>query len=180
MKHINHQAKQKLYQANVFPKLFTFEDQFPEIDAGREIISHKGKKPALFIRAPKILLVEDNLMLQTVFDEMLSFLGCKIDIADDGYEAVAMANQKTYDVIFMDIGLPRLNGIGATKIIRSQEPSQYHNIIVALTAYGDAVAKECEEAGVNDFYTKPVLLDDLTRILKHWLPHLLVPNNNLN
>jgi CheY-like chemotaxis protein len=177
MKHVNHQEKQKFYHSNVFPKLVTYENQFPEIDSGDETTHHKGKKLKLFISPPKILLVEDNLMLQTVFEDMLSFLGCKIDIAEDGYEAVAMANKKIYDVIFMDIGLPRLDGIGATKAIRSQELRQHRNIIVALTAYGDAVAKECEEAGVNDFYTKPVLLDDLTRILKHWLPHLLIPNN---
>ena len=145
----------------------TYEDQFSETTSGNNI----------FTTPPKILFVEDNLMLQNIFTEMLNLLGCKVYIAEDGYEAVSMANKKAYDLIFMDIGLPKLNGIEATKSIRSQEPSQHRNIIVALTAYGNSVAKKCEAAGINDFYTKPVLIDDLTRILRYWLPHLLSPNN---
>jgi CheY-like chemotaxis protein len=178
MKNLKHQASQKFYNPNIFSKLVTYENQFPEIDAGHEITPRKKKKLKLFISQPQVLLVEDSLMLQSVFEDMLNFLGCRVDIAEDGYEAVTMANKKTYDVIFMDIGLPRLDGIGATKIIRNQEPRQHRNIIVALTAYGDTVAKECEDAGVNDFYTKPVLLDDLKRILTYWLPHLVNPTTS--
>ncbi|MFU8797316.1 MAG: response regulator [Gammaproteobacteria bacterium] len=165
------------YSPAILPHVTTYEDGFPETTAGNNMLSHSKNMSEFFVRSPKILVVEDNLMLQTVFTDMLHSLGCKIDIADDGYEAISMSSKKSYDLIFMDIGLPKLDGLATTKIIRSRETDRKRNIIVAISAYGDLLEKGCLEAGMDDVCVKPVLLDGFLRLLTHWLPHLLLPND---
>jgi signal transduction histidine kinase/ActR/RegA family two-component response regulator len=110
-----------------------------------------------------ILIVEDNLINQKVLQISLKKLGfTKITIANDGMECVELFNDKTFDVIFMDMQMPRLDGVDATRIIRSLDLAK-PPYIIALTA--NAFQEDvtlCKEAGMNDFLAKP--LD--TKILK--------------
>jgi len=171
MENLHHQEQHKFYRSNLF------ENRFLEpIDAEYEMPIDTGKPSSPFIARPKILLVEDSLMLQTLHIEMLSLIGCKVDLAEDGHEAVAMASKKAYDVIFMDVGLPRMDGITATKAIRSQELKYHRNVIIALTTHSIEIEKECRDAGIDDFYPKPIHADMLMNILKFWLPDLLIRN----
>ncbi|MFU8797411.1 MAG: response regulator [Gammaproteobacteria bacterium] len=139
-------------------------------------LSRQTKSKTLFSRPPKILLVEDNIIIQKVNIAMLTNLGCEVDLADNGLKAVSMF-KNGYDLIFMDVGLPELDGISATKVIRCNEPKNRPNIIAVLTAFGDTVEKKCLDAGANGLYTKPLLQNDLLEVLKYWLPHLLKTNN---
>jgi CheY-like chemotaxis protein len=171
VKNFNHQEAHNFYHPSLF------ENQFPEIvDMDDENCIGTGKNASIFIASPKVLLVEDNLMIQTLHMEMLSLMGCKVDLAEDGHEAMAMANQKAYDVIFMDIGLPKMDGIAATKAIRTQEPKHHRSVIVALTTYSNEIEKACRDAGIDDFYTKPIKKEMLTNILTYWLSDLRSKN----
>ncbi len=110
-----------------------------------------------------ILIVEDNLINQKVLQISLKKLGfTNVTIANDGMECVELFNAQTFDVIFMDMQMPRLDGLDATRIIRSLDLAK-PPYIIALTANAfQEDVKLCKEAGMNDFLAKP--LD--TKILK--------------
>ena len=115
----------------------------------------------------KVLLVEDNSVNQKVALRMLKKLGIEADIAGNGQEAVDIAGKIRYDIILMDMMMPVMDGIEATKVIRSEEHPQTHRAnIIAMTAN---VMKEdvmrCEEAGMDDFLSKPVRLEKLEQTI---------------
>jgi CheY-like chemotaxis protein len=105
----------------------------------------------------RILLAEDNLVNQKVATLTLSRLGHTAEIAVDGREAVEAVRDNDYDLIFMDMQMPRLAGSAATKEIRKIRYGSLRPYIVAMTASAreeDKIA--CLEAGMNDFITKPL------------------------
>ena len=111
----------------------------------------------------KVLLVEDEKMIQVIHLMYLQELGCKVDIVDNGTKAVSQAKQK-YDLIFMDVGLPDISGIEATRQIRKNGVTCK---IVVLTAFIRADVKdECLTAGVNLVAAKPITPDKLSRIVR--------------
>lgn len=119
---------------------------------------------------PKILLVEDNLINQRVTEHMLKELGCKITIASNGQEAINFFQEKQFDLILMDIGLPDMDGYEATKKIRSLEKPDEELPIIALTAYASANDKQkCLDAGMNNVITKPINRVGLKSALSTWL-----------
>lgn len=118
---------------------------------------------------PRILLVEDDLMVQKVHKRMLEKMGCIVEVAKDGKEAVAMS-KNNYDLIFMDVGLPEMSGLEATKKIRRREGSGKHIPIVAMTAYVHEEDKNnCLAVGMDDVATKPISPVDLQKILVRWV-----------
>jgi signal transduction histidine kinase/ActR/RegA family two-component response regulator len=110
-----------------------------------------------------ILIVEDNLINQKVLQISLKKLGfTNVTVANDGMECVELFNTQTFDVIFMDMQMPRLDGLDATRIIRSLDlPKLPYIIALTANAFQEDVTL-CKEAGMNDFLAKP--LD--TKILK--------------
>jgi len=115
-----------------------------------------------------ILLVEDNKINQKVATNFLSKWGVETDIADNGQIAVNMIQQKTYDVVLMDLQMPVMNGIEATKAIRKLGDEYAHVPILALTASAVLEIKDqVTLAGLNDFITKPfkpvTLYDKISR-----------------
>jgi CheY-like chemotaxis protein len=117
---------------------------------------------------PRVLLVEDNAIVQKIHSTYLSYLGCQVDVASDGIEALEKANGE-YKVIFMDVDIPHVNGIKVTKIIRFHERnSKKHVPIIFITAYGDEVKKECLEAGGDRVFAKPIDKEELAAILKQY------------
>ena len=97
-------------------------------------------------------------------------MGYKADVANNGKEAVAAAEHNRFDIIFMDIHMPRLDGFQATKLIREAEKGIKHTPIIALTAIalpGDR--EKCLDNGMDDYIAKPFVKEDLTKILTKYL-----------
>jgi PAS domain S-box-containing protein len=117
----------------------------------------------------QILLVEDEPINQEVSCWLLQEVGLIVDLAEDGAQAVEMARQNRYALILMDMQLPVMNGIEATRIIRTLEG--YANIpILAMTANAFTEDRQaCVEAGMNDHIGKPVVPESLYDTLLHWL-----------
>lgn len=102
----------------------------------------------------KILLVEDNTDNQQLFKLLLEKTGATVKIVENGKEAVATAMAEAFDLIFMDMQMPIMDGVEATKILRSKG---YDGVIISLTANAMKQDREaCFEAGCNDYITKPV------------------------
>jgi len=116
----------------------------------------------------KILVAEDNQINQLVLKEMLLQFNITPDIAENGLEALKMAEKKEYDIIFMDIQMPEMDGIEATKRLKNNQRNikNSNTPIIALTAYA---MKEDREyflnSGMNDFISKPIDFKQLENIL---------------
>ncbi|MBK5914720.1 hypothetical protein CCR84_10380 [Rhodocyclus purpureus] len=121
-----------------------------------------------------VLLAEDHPQSQEIVLEMLERLGCRADVASDGAEAVECARAQRYDLILMDIQMPRLDGLDATRAIR--ELQGYRTTpIIALTAYAFAEDRQrCLDAGMSCHLGKPVTPAELARVIGQWLPGLSV------
>lgn len=111
----------------------------------------------------KILVVEDNKLNQKLIGTMLKSLGYSCDIADDGYAGFLQAKSKKYDLVFMDLMLPEMDGFeAAQRILRFDRTV----VIVAFTADNlPETKKKAELAGIRDFVPKPVRTDDLRKVL---------------
>jgi len=123
-------------------------------------------------RGASVLLVEDNQISREVAVELLIETGLHVETAENGRKAVDMASTRPYDLILMDMEMPQIDGLEATRILRRQ-PDWQHKPILALTANAfDESRKACLGAGMNDFITKPIDPDELYDKLLHWLPTL--------
>ncbi len=120
-----------------------------------------------------ILLVEDNIVNQKVALKMLEKLGYSTDLANDGMKAIEMSSLKHYDLILMDVQMPRLDGYEATDKIRASEKNGVHVPIIAMTANAmSSDRQKCLETGMDDYLSKPVKINVLSEMLKKWLPRL--------
>ncbi len=120
-----------------------------------------------------VLLVEDNSVNQEVNTELLASLGCTVELATTGWEAIAAFERGRYDLILMDCQMPELDGLEATKRIREQEAlagADSRTPIVALTAHAfEEHRQRCFAAGMDDYLTKPLTMDMLIAALKRWV-----------
>jgi signal transduction histidine kinase/CheY-like chemotaxis protein len=117
----------------------------------------------------RVLLAEDEPLNQEVSRSVLEEVGFDVDLAGDGAEAVAMAREGRYALILMDMQMPKLNGIEATRAIRAL-PGYAHTPILAITANAfDEDARACIEAGMNDHISKPVAAEVLYGTILKWL-----------
>jgi signal transduction histidine kinase len=117
-----------------------------------------------------ILLVEDEPINQEVISELLADAGLAVDVAADGLQATAMADQKRYALILMDMQMPNLNGLDATRVIRAGLGPNRTSPIVAMTAnVFEEDRRLCIEAGMNDHLSKPVVPVLLFDKVLHWL-----------
>lgn len=128
--------------------------------------------PASARDALPVLLVDDNPLNQLVAREMLLSLGVVVDTADDGAEALQKIALKRYGMVFMDVMMPVLDGLEATRQLRAREqaPAGERLPVVALTA--NAMAEDrgrCLAAGMDDYLDKPVRREMLALMLDRWL-----------
>lgn len=118
-------------------------------------------------RALSILVVEDDIVNQEVARGLLGMLGHKVDVVEDGAVAVSAVQQKTYDLVFMDMQMPVMDGVEATRQIRSAGHDAALLPIIAMTANAfNEQKEECLAAGMNDFITKPIVISRLKDCLR--------------
>ncbi|WP_131829756.1 response regulator, partial [Teichococcus deserti] len=112
-----------------------------------------------------VLLVEDNATNQAVMRALLQRQGCRVTIAENGAEALARAAEAAYDLILMDLQMPVMDGLEATRAIRAQPgPNRAARIIGLTAAVGAEYEAQCRDAGMNDYLSKPVQRDALRRL----------------
>ncbi len=138
----------------------TIKNSFPKFD-------HKSSVEIANVRTDiSILIIEDNKMNQNVIGTLLRSLGYSFEIADDGYEGYLKAKEKRYDLIFMDLVMPEMDGFESAQRIVKFDKSV---IIVAFTADNlPETRRKAEISGIKDFISKPVRIDELKRLFARY------------
>jgi CheY-like chemotaxis protein/HPt (histidine-containing phosphotransfer) domain-containing protein len=140
--------------------------------------------PGLSQRLPlRMLLCDDNAINQKVAMRLLQQMGYKPDIAANGIEALTALDRQQYDLIFMDIQMPEMDGMEATRIIRERQADRatYPNykssmIIVAMTANAMTGDREkCIAGGMDDYLSKPVRPEDVRKVIERWASTATMP-----
>lgn len=156
-------------------KLFgILERYFKREDKGGERDLTQGEKGPLSERghhAPvRILLAEDHPVNQKMMVKMLEKLGCHVDTADNGQEAIHKIEQKVYDLVLMDCQMPVMDGYTATEEIRKRDGSLKQIPIIAVTANAMVEDRErCLKVGMNDYLSKPVQKEAVYEMIKKWV-----------
>lgn len=117
--------------------------------------------------SPRILVVEDNAVCQSVASNQLELLDCRVDTVESCPQALAALDRQTYDVILMDCQLPGIDGFETTRRIRGRSDGRRVPII-AVTANGGR--ERCLEVGMNDYLRKPFRFRELAAAIDRWLP----------
>ncbi len=127
----------------------------------------RGDVPGNLDKSMSILLAEDNLVNQIVTQRMLSKLGYRSDMAANGFEVLQALERQHYDVVLMDVQMPEMDGLEATRVIRQRWADGETPVIIAMTASalkGDREA--CLAAGMDDYVSKPVKIEMLRAALE--------------
>jgi two-component system, sensor histidine kinase and response regulator len=148
-----------------------FDTVVAVLRAPREATDHIQIAPSFEIaqtRGTRVLLVEDNDINQEVAIGLLEDAAIQVDLAENGKIAVRMAQENDYDAVLMDMQMPVMDGIEATRVIRS-DPRLQDLPIIAMTANAMASDREqCLKAGMNDHIGKPIDPDELFSVLLRW------------
>jgi CheY-like chemotaxis protein len=128
--------------------------------------------PAAAIPAPpvtRVLVAEDNLVNQRVIHAMLERLGCYIEIVNDGSGVVGALERQSFDVVLMDLQMPEMGGLDATRAVFERWPDGPRPRIIALTAdVTEATQQDCRDVGMDGFLSKPVSRATLAHMLRIW------------
>lgn len=131
----------------------------------------EGAVRSIDLTGTRVLLAEDNATNQLVVSDMLERLGCAVDVAGDGREAVEAFTRQDYDIVFMDISMPEMDGVEASRTIRQIEPEGHYTPIIALTAFVFSEERaDFLDAGMDDVLPKPLAREQLMGALHDFLP----------
>ncbi len=129
---------------------------------------------ALYAREARILVVDDNKINLMITKGALSAFQPRIDFAGSGREALQKAAENTYQLIFMDLLMPEMDGIETTSRLLQGKGEKEAPPIVALTGKTEECLEELRSQGFKDYITKPAKKEDLERILRTYLPEALL------
>jgi PAS domain S-box-containing protein len=116
-----------------------------------------------------ILLAEDNDINRLLATKLFATMGYKVDAVTNGKEAVKAVGGKKYDIVFMDVQMPEMDGMEAARMIRAQVPGDKQPVIIAMTAFASPEDRDnCIAAGMNDFISKPVVSEDMAAMIRKW------------
>jgi signal transduction histidine kinase/CheY-like chemotaxis protein len=121
--------------------------------------------PAAFAGAPLALVVDDHEVNRRVLDQILSALGLRVELAADGEAALAAAGARVFDVILMDVNMPGLDGLDATRRLRAQGPNRETPVIAVTAGVSPAEREACRAAGMDDWVEKPFDVQALQAVL---------------
>ncbi|WP_430811742.1 MULTISPECIES: response regulator [unclassified Carboxylicivirga] len=132
----------------------------PNVETPRPALPDSEREPL------RVLLAEDNVLNQRIARNLFGKIGHQIDIANNGIEALEKTQNNPYDIVFMDVLMPRMNGLQAIEQMRR---NQVTCPIIALTAsVEESEREEVLKAGMDDFITKPTKVEDLSRMIAKW------------
>jgi two-component system sensor histidine kinase/response regulator len=147
------------------PSTITSESALREFRSTHRLPAKQAPRPF----TGRILLAEDNPTNQFVLLKLLRDLGVSVDLAENGRDAVELLQQRAYDLVLMDVQMPEMDGLAATRAIR-ELPDRAETPIVALTANAFTDDRErCLKAGMNGFLPKPIDPALLREALERWL-----------
>lgn len=130
-----------------------------------------GKKPQ-----PRILVVDDDPMTQHLMQILLRREGYQVEVASNGLDALEAIQQQRFDIVFMDLQMPVMDGVEASRHIREWENGRQHTFIVALTAsYLPDRGQELFKAGIDHYILKPFEVENVQRVLKLRSDTFVVP-----
>lgn len=145
-----------------------------ELEPGREdtlrVADSDGTGSALIREGTRVLLAEDNPTSRMVTVALLKKLACEVDIAIDGREALQKVRTEPYDIVFMDVRMPLMDGLQATKRIREAVDADELPVVALTASVGDDEQARYLEAGMNATIGKPVRTSMLARALERWVP----------
>jgi CheY-like chemotaxis protein len=151
---------------------FTFTCWLEQANASKVLARPRDVSHARRVDRPTmVLLAEDNLVNQRVAAKMLDRLGVAYHVRGDGEAALEAILSHRYDMVLMDVQMPRLDGLEATRRLRAREAQDglQHLPVVAMTAHAlDGDRDKCLEAGMDDYLSKPVQLGELERLVRRW------------
>ncbi|MDX9988339.1 MULTISPECIES: response regulator [Thiothrix] len=162
-------------RSRLFDSLMTVLGELNLLTIRPEITQNKlGERLPL-----RILLAEDNPINQIVATSILDEMAYKADVAENGREVIEMLRKKPYHVIFMDMQMPEMDGLEATRRIREEFPADRQPVIIAMTANAmDSGKQECLAAGMNDYISKPILPETVEAALQHWCSKTAIATGN--
>ena len=113
----------------------------------------------------QVLVAEDNVLNQRIIAHVLRGLGCDVELVETGVQAVAALTQKHYDLVLMDVRMPEMDGLEATRQVRRMLPADAQPRIYALTAGTSQEERdECVDAGMDGFLAKPIQREQLAEL----------------
>lgn len=158
---MHHLLTLPIKQSDLFDALHNQRPQSSEVTLAKEALQQ--------FTGCEVLLVEDNEVNQQVAEELLGLLDCTVTIAANGLEALATLNLQKFDLVLMDIQMPVMDGLEAARRIRTSTKPYSQIPIIALTAHSLQGDREKSlAAGMNDHITKPIELNELSRILEQY------------
>ena len=153
--------------------VFTF--RLPYLKAGQKDLQPDTENEEIqpnHFQHLKVLVVEDNKINQLLARQLLTGWGVSVEVANDGFEAIAKLQRRSFDLILLDLQMPEIDGFEVARFVRKTIKAPANQIpIVALTADAFTETKQLtQNAGMNDFITKPFQQKDLLRVLRKFSP----------
>lgn len=148
---------------------FWFMLDLPATQVDFQELELNADEDRFHLHGTRVLVVEDNEVNQVVISRMLENLGCQVELASTGKQAVEKTSQSDYALVLMDVNLPEIDGFEATRQIRLREDKAKHLPIVAVTAHamrGDR--QRCLSAGMDDYMSKPIDIANIAKAVSTW------------